>query len=170
VNGRGLSLSRSHPAAGCEARRTGHLTWMGDVVYDVDLPVDPRSPGRARRLVQAAVGDRRARIGVEAALAVSELVTNAVRCTRSRLHLVVRLDARALRVEVGDDGEGVPAPAEAGPASVGGRGLTLVDCLVDRWGVSHGGEGKDGREGKTVWFEIALPGGPSQAVPTPSGH
>lgn len=51
-----------------------------------------------------------------------------------------------------------------------GRGLTLVDTLAGRWGVS---ERVDGKDGKSVWFTVALPDpapatGAGCHVPTPA--
>lgn len=82
------------------------------------------------------------------ALLTSELVTNAVVHARSDVEVTVSLGARAVRVEVADDGPGRPAVRRAGPDSPSGRGLTLVDAVADRWGVDHAAPGK------SIWFEV----------------
>jgi anti-sigma regulatory factor (Ser/Thr protein kinase) len=128
---------------------------------DVDLPVDPGSPGRARRLVQSALGTRWGELGPDAAIAVSELVTNAVRHSRSSVRLHIQQDGRTLRVEVTDDGSGSPSLRPPSSTAGAGRGLLLVDRLVDRWGVIRH------RHGKTVWFEMTLRG--DSRGPNPSG-
>ncbi|MFP3991025.1 ATP-binding protein [Streptomyces sp. E11-3] len=85
-------------------------------------------------------------------LAVSELVTNAVRHAEEAdeaVSLWVRCGRDELRIEV-DDGN--PAPAalrHAAAADVSGRGLLLVDILSHGWGVSD--------DGKTTWASFRLP-------------
>ncbi|MFI2760679.1 ATP-binding protein [Streptomyces echinatus] len=76
-----------------------------------------------------------------AALVVSELVTNAVRAGGPvRLALCVVLDAgrRVLRIEVADQGPGMPPVTTHRPlpdtAATSGRGLPLIDILARRRG------------------------------------
>ncbi|MFJ6695738.1 ATP-binding protein [Streptomyces sp. NPDC091272] len=98
-------------------------------------------------------------------LLVSELVTNALRHASGPIGVrLVRLDtsdARAgtvrtppavLRVEVSDPLPDPPRERAAGPDDEGGRGIQLVACSARRWGTRRG------KTGKTVWFELALPG------------
>ena len=116
---------------------------------DVELPSSSEAPARARRALKGLAGlvsDGRLR---DVVLLVSELVTNAVRhASGDRLRLVVTVDARVLRVEVHDPGEGFdlrePAPDPARPS---GWGLFLVAQLADRWGV-------DSAPRTRVWFEM----------------
>jgi hypothetical protein len=61
-------------------------------------------------------------------------------------------DAPTLRVEVSDPLPEWPTTRLAGPDDEGGRGLQLVARSARRWGTRVGGTGK------TVWFELALPG------------
>jgi anti-sigma regulatory factor (Ser/Thr protein kinase) len=86
----------------------------------------------------------------DATLLVSELVTNAILHARSPVNLVVRKVKSAVRVEVFDDGNGVPQPLHPDHEADAGRGLGLVEAVANRWGVD------DVDAGKTVWFEIAL--------------
>ncbi|MEV1049135.1 ATP-binding protein [Streptomyces sp. NPDC049916] len=58
----------------------------------------------------------------------------------------------ALLVEVSDPFPEPPTERTAGPEDEGGRGLQLVACSARRWGTRRG------KSGKTVWFELALPG------------
>ncbi|WP_392672351.1 ATP-binding protein [Streptomyces sp. LN785] len=94
-------------------------------------------------------------------LLVSELVTNSLRYTSGPIG--VRLvrpapDGEApgthlgLLVEVSDPLPDLPTERTAGPDDEGGRGLQLVACTARRWGTRRG------KSGKTVWFELALPG------------
>ncbi|WP_299528282.1 ATP-binding protein [uncultured Streptomyces sp.] len=57
-----------------------------------------------------------------------------------------------LVVEVSDPLPDLPTERVAGPDDEGGRGLQLVACSARRWGTRHG------KNGKTVWFELPLPG------------
>jgi anti-sigma regulatory factor (Ser/Thr protein kinase) len=100
-------------------------------------------------------------------LLVSELVTNSLRYTAGPIGLRLSLRSRddgpggpdavfppppALMVEVSDPLPDPPLERPAGPDDEGGRGLQLVACSARRWGT------RMGRAGKTVWFELALPG------------
>src|SRR3979411_946342 len=90
------------------------------------LPAGPQAPSLARRFVARALdswdhSDLRER----ALLAVSELVTNAfLYGERDRVRGVTR--GVGLRVEVRDEGAGVPAPRNYAPTSPTGRGRHLV--------------------------------------------
>ncbi|MFD3518014.1 ATP-binding protein [Streptomyces sp. NPDC058657] len=98
-------------------------------------------------------------------LLVSELVTNALRHASGPIGVrLVRLATPArtagtagaapavLRVEVSDPLPDPPRERSAGPDDEGGRGMQLVACSAQRWGTRRG------KTGKTVWFELALPG------------
>ncbi|MFG3496936.1 SpoIIE family protein phosphatase [Streptomyces sp. NPDC047928] len=123
-----------------------------DDVAHWELPAEPRTAGRARRLVR----DRLARWGLGALdgtveLLVGELVANAVRHAgghRIALRLV-RTDL--LLCEVIDGGHTLPTLLSARPDDAHGRGLRVVDALARAWGASRAADGK------TVWFELALP-------------
>lgn len=83
-------------------------------------------------------------------LAATELIANVVRHVPDRRCTVLLLKQGAgVRVEVTDGyGQLLPAPAESQLESESGRGLFLLDAVVDKWGVSPVSGG-----GKTVWFE-----------------
>ncbi|GAA2480732.1 ATP-binding protein [Streptomyces gobitricini] len=94
-------------------------------------------------------------------LLVSELVTNSLRYASGPIGVrLIRLHpddgplppSPALLVEVSDPLPDPPLERPAGPDDEGGRGLQLVACSARRWGT------RKGRSGKTVWFELALPG------------
>lgn len=131
----------------------------GDVA-EWQLALDPREVARARRLVRGKLDDWNLPGAVEnAELMVSELVTNAVRHSRTR-HVGLRLvRTDALLCEVTDD---EPAPASllgAKPDDQFGRGLRVVSRLARGWGSSST------PLGKTVWFEQALAGRGGPRVP-----
>jgi anti-sigma regulatory factor (Ser/Thr protein kinase) len=92
-------------------------------------------------------------LGATLSLVVSELVTNAVEHARSTVELALALvDRTTVRVEVADDGPGQPVVLDPGIGDEAGRGLVIVDGLVDRWGI----ERDPARPGKRVWAEVRV--------------
>ncbi|MFF4156563.1 ATP-binding protein [Streptomyces sp. NPDC001678] len=86
-------------------------------------------------------------------LLVSELVTNSLRYASGPIG--VRMYSHAgptLLVEVSDPLPDLPRERVAEPDDEGGRGLQLVALASRRWGT------RPGNTGKTVWFELTLPG------------
>lgn len=119
-------------------------------VSSTRLPAHPTSSRAARRFVAEAL----ARWGCadaadDATLLVSELVTNAIIHARTPVDLIVRRTKGAVRIEVLDDGEGIPEPRVTPPDAPAGRGLGLVQAVASRWGV------EERPPGKSVWFEVA---------------
>ncbi|MDT0307732.1 SpoIIE family protein phosphatase [Streptomyces sp. DSM 44917] len=86
-----------------------------------------------------------------AELLVSELVTNAVRHARGPVGLRM-VHGPTLLVEVTDPDPAPPRERTAAPEDEGGRGLPLVARESRRWG------SRRVPAGKTVWFELGLPG------------
>ncbi|MFR9794317.1 SpoIIE family protein phosphatase [Streptomyces sp. MS06] len=117
------------------------------------------------RLDPAAAEVGRARTGVRAqlrswglpaladtaALVAGELVTNALRHSRSRFVALRLVRGDTLLCEVDDDDHELPVLTDAGPADEFGRGLRIVSALARDWGASRT------PAGKTVWCELALP-------------
>ncbi|WUH88786.1 ATP-binding protein [Streptomyces sp. NBC_00433] len=92
------------------------------------------------------------------ALAVSELVTNALRYAGGPAGLLLVFDARRVRVVVSD---GSPALPVLRPPPAGGWGLVIVDRLARSWGaVPHSG-------GKQVWADFTAPGTAPAPPPAP---
>lgn len=91
----------------------------------------------------------------DGALAVSELVTNAVLHGREPIIIRVTLTGERLRVEVHDGSPISPSFSMLDPTAVTGRGLMLISAAADRWGV------EPEPHGKQVWFEL-LQGGPEE--------
>jgi len=90
-----------------------------------------------------------------AALLVSELVTNSLRHATGPIGVRLVRPARfgdTLLVEVSDPLPDPPRERVAQPEDESGRGLQLVAGAARRWGTRPGGGGK------TVWFELAVPG------------
>ncbi|MFJ6572468.1 SpoIIE family protein phosphatase [Streptomyces sp. NPDC091292] len=120
--------------------------------------VEPGDPGAltgARHMIRAAVrawgaGER----ADDIALVADELITNALVHTEGAAVVTLRVITgadRRLRVEVEDASSALPRRRDAGDAGVSGRGLLLVDRLVDAWGVEARGTGK------CVWCEFTVP-------------
>ncbi|GAA4999455.1 MULTISPECIES: ATP-binding protein [Streptomyces] len=120
------------------------------------FPAAPDAVRTARSLVRRTLDEwRLGGVGDIAALLVSELVTNALRHATGPIGVrLVRGAAGAdgvLRVEVSDPLPDPPRERVARPDDEDGRGLQLVASAARRWGT------RPGEEGKTVWFELALP-------------
>ena len=129
-----------------------------------DAPVTSRGVRRSQRFAPDADSVRAARVFVtsavppdhprvpDLALATSELATNAVLHASTDFEVsVARVpDGRGavIRVEVTDAAGDLPRMIDAEPTAPSGRGMHIVDGVVDRWGtVPTAG-------GKAVWFEI----------------
>ncbi|HVM03858.1 MAG TPA: response regulator [Acidimicrobiales bacterium] len=113
------------------------------------LDWDARSSATARRFVEETLRRWDCEEVLETVkLLVSELVTNSVVHGGSAPEVAVLLRTDALRIEVSDRGEGVPAPRTAADDATSGRGLAMVEVLASAWGVDATGGGK------TVWFEL----------------
>ena len=116
-----------------------------DVV--VALPVTPKAPSAARRLL---IGE-----GLDpdldhtVCLLTSEIVTNAIRHSGKgeddRIVVAARLAPDFARIEVRDSGPGFDPDVRH---RADGFGLRMLDALAARWGVDH-----DDR-GTRVWFEV----------------
>ena len=107
------------------------------------------SPRRARVLLRRACLDwALGNAYDDAALVVTELVTNAVRHTGTPCMLTVTLDGEGLRLAVRDEG---PLPPALLDDRQRGAGLRIVTTLARHWGVvPHA-------DGKTVWALFAAP-------------
>ncbi|MFG2604430.1 SpoIIE family protein phosphatase [Streptomyces sp. NPDC048514] len=124
-----------------------------DSVGDWTLPREPRSVGRAREYARAQLQSWDLEPLVDTTeLLVSELVTNALRYGEGEIRLRLLLD-RTLVCEVWDSGLVQPRRRRARDTDEGGRGLQLVGLLSAAWG------SRRTPRGKTVWFELPLPGG-----------
>jgi anti-sigma regulatory factor (Ser/Thr protein kinase) len=94
------------------------------------------------------------RVVHDGALAMSELVTNAVLHARTPIHVRVRAVGSGVRIEVEDGNPYLPPVQAARPedllsnASMTGRGLALVAAVCDGWGSESTGMGK------VTWAEV----------------
>ncbi|MFI5973968.1 SpoIIE family protein phosphatase [Streptomyces sp. NPDC051452] len=123
-----------------------------DSVGDWTLPREPRSVGKAREYARTRLlGWDLEPLVDTTELLVSELVTNALRYGEGEIRLRLLLD-RTLVCEVWDSGLVQPRRRRARDTDEGGRGLQLVGLLSAAWG------SRRTPRGKTVWFELPLPG------------
>ncbi|MFD8302768.1 SpoIIE family protein phosphatase [Streptomyces sp. NPDC059690] len=123
-----------------------------DDVAEWRLSLDPVEVSRARAVVREQLHDwGLAKLAGQTELLVSELVTNAVRHSRSRPVLLRLVRGDTLLCEVDDDDHELPTLLSAEPGDDFGRGLRVVSTLAREWGTSRT------TTGKTVWFELTLP-------------
>ncbi len=124
----------------------------GEEMLEVKLPHTPAAPAIARRCIVRWLAPEVEGEELDTAkLLVSELVTNAVVHGHGEITLRATLDEDRLLVDVIDQGRGFERTVRQRDfASVGGRGLAIVDAEASRWGI---------HEGTThVWFELERPG------------
>ena len=127
-------------------------------MFRVVLPPNPRSVGIARWLITEwcapwVAADEIQEDTVEAALLLaSEVVTNAVIHGDGMVLVALnRVNGASLRVEVSDNGGGMPLIGSQRADAESGRGMAMVELLSSRWGTDLA----VGPLGKTVWFELS---------------
>jgi anti-sigma regulatory factor (Ser/Thr protein kinase) len=121
------------------------------------------TPTAARRFIEARSADWSLPepIGQQLVLIGSELVTNALLHARTMLTLTLELRRDRVRISVTDASRAPATLRHYRPDSLTGRGLGVVAALSHRWGVNAV------RDGKVVWAELELAGGPPPAGPHP---
>ena len=118
----------------------------GDIV-ELSLPNDARAAGRARRTVRDTLTRWRLPSLIDGCvLAVSELVTNALRHGRPPIGMLVRRGAHDVRLDVQDADPHQAEGQRSGNAkdtAESGRGLDIVAALADATGCENiPGDGK----------------------------
>ncbi len=117
-------------------------------------PVHARDAHRRARVLLAAWGlGGHADLGE---LVVSELVTNAVCHGEAPIWLRLSADSGELHVEVHDGGVGRPVRRHPGIADDCGRGLEVLDRLIELHGGERGVVGDPDGPGKTVYVVLSL--------------
>ena len=126
-------------------------------MFLVVLPPSPRSVGVARWLVSEwcvpwVKASEVSEDSVEALLLLSsEVVTNAVVHGSGMVRVALSRRGSSLRLEVSDEGGGMPLIGAQRDDAESGRGMAMVELLSQRWGT----ELDEGPLGKKVWFELA---------------
>src|SRR5215831_15695445 len=106
------------------------------------LQAEPERVREARRFITRAIGAAHAHVDT-ATLLTSELVTNALKHSRSGLpggtvELIVAAKAASLLISVIDNGSDVGLPqAGNSPGEESGNGLLLVESLAEDWGFAN---------------------------------
>jgi anti-sigma regulatory factor (Ser/Thr protein kinase) len=124
-----------------------------DEAIRIALPCGPVAPRIAREAIRRVLGTTQ--VGDDAALVVSELVTNAVQHSGCEPNQTITVDARVsggcVRISVHDPGQSTETPTvlDHPITPSGGLGLRLVERLARRWG-------SDRPDGRLVWAELAL--------------
>ncbi|KUJ67569.1 hypothetical protein ACZ90_27385 [Streptomyces albus subsp. albus] len=140
------------------------LTSEPPPTYTLFAPGCDRAPRICRDLLRGILTSfGLAEITDKALLCVSELVTNVHRHAKGDLRLTVTLHDTRVRVAVRDDCPLLPSPRRAGARDTEGRGLFLVTAMSDSCGLASGT--LSGGDGKSVWFELAIPPGGTGATP-----
>jgi anti-sigma regulatory factor (Ser/Thr protein kinase) len=135
------------------------------VLSEIDLRLRPdaNSPAEARRSLEALRPGLNDLLVDDAALLVSEIVSNSVR--HASLHETDAIEVRIrgsgskLRVDVMDPGPGFDPERIQPSRREGGWGLRLLDRLATRWGVERNDVTK-------VWFELTTPVSPNSSSGT----
>jgi anti-sigma regulatory factor (Ser/Thr protein kinase) len=128
---------------------------IAEQAWCVVVPHHARGAQQARhRLAAELDGVLPASLLADVVAVVAELVGNSIRHAGPLPGGVVRVAWRvrgtAVEVRVTDGGaQQIPAPRQAGPDDLDGRGLTIVKALADRWGVEQDGLGQ------SVWAELS---------------
>jgi anti-anti-sigma factor len=115
--------------------------------WSIDLQQEPTAPQTARRALVERFPALPVQVRENALVAVTELVSNAVRFGREPIHLRANLEAERLVLEVEDEGQ-EQRPRRRVPAEDGGIGLNLVYLLTDRVEIA--------RDRSRVWCEFDL--------------
>ena len=125
------------------------------------VPCDPSGATLGRHAVTAALTEMLHSVGsedraadqelvYEAGVVASELLSNAARACRSRIAVRLEVHHDSIRIEVYDDGPGVPVQRQVQAVEVSGRGLRIVDSLSASWGTIPR------PAGKCVWSEMPV--------------
>jgi anti-anti-sigma factor len=150
---RGLRIDRAVPVAGDLAEARALIESRPAVVTRYhELPPEPGSPRRARALLRSACRDWQIEDAVpEAAIVVSELVSNAVQHAGTGCRVSLRLDDTALHVSVRDHQSADELTlGRLFDAETSGRGLRIVAAFSRAHGVTPHADGK------TVWAVVGL--------------
>jgi signal transduction histidine kinase len=126
-----------------------------ELYFAYQLDPEPRQVGYAREQVRKlAPGWGLAEYDDLLQLIVSELVTNALPHCDGPIGVRLSYDGSDLWIEVCDNGEEIPVRHDPDHDDESGRGLQLIDGLINIYGGVRGTE-KQGT-GKTVYVALSL--------------
>jgi anti-sigma regulatory factor (Ser/Thr protein kinase) len=118
------------------------------VVLSRSFPAEPAAVREARSVVRLSLEPTDGDLVELVVLLADEVVTNAVVHGEGPIDIAVDADEERVKVMVGDRSEVCPLPRLPARYAEDGRGLSIVEAIASRWGVSAT------EAGKSVWFEI----------------
>lgn len=118
------------------------------VAVSRSLPAEPAAVREARSVVRHSLDPSDGDLVELVVLLADEVVTNAVVHGQGPIDIAVDADEKRVKVMVCDRSEDRPLFRQAARYAEDGRGLSIVEAIASRWGVSSM------EVGKSVWFEI----------------
>jgi anti-sigma regulatory factor (Ser/Thr protein kinase) len=118
------------------------------VAVSRSLPAVPAAVSEARSVVRLSLSVTDEDLVELVVLLADEVVTNAVVHGEGPIDLAVEANEERVKVMVGDRSEVRPMPRSVAQYAEHGRGLSIVEAIASRWGISAT------EVGKSVWFEI----------------
>jgi hypothetical protein len=156
----GYASTRSLDSAGVDAFAEvcdRHSAVIGGAPVPVDVDHVRRfarsthAPRAARRVVEHWLHEWGLdRVVADAVLIVAELAANAVMHAASDFTVGVAWREGIVRIVVGDTSPSLPTVRRSEPATVGGRGMRVVEKLSVAWGADLVADGK------LVWVDLAV--------------
>ncbi|MCZ4499692.1 MAG: ATP-binding region ATPase domain protein [Marmoricola sp.] len=156
VAGRLADLLRDAQQVAAPSLPPGAAVPSGTRVAVHEVPADPAAVAGARRFLRSTLAswDVGTEVADDAALCLSELVTNALVHTYGAALVEVELYAGVLTTRVHDAGAGAaarePLRGSGDPFDVHGHGLQVVEALASSWGRERG------TGHAAVWFTFDL--------------
>ena len=133
------------------------LTAMPELSVSWPPGRDLTEPRRAREQARKALfGWGLGEHAETAELIIDELVANAICHGTGPVGTRISYSGGLLWMEVHDDGPGRPVRRKADADAESGRGLTVIDGLLDLHGGSFGVEDDADGDGKTVYVSVCL--------------
>ena len=141
-----MHVCELHTSVVAPASRTVEVVTDDMRAFSPTVAAVARARGFVREFLETV--PRHAALVPDALVVVSELATNAVMHARSGFEVSLSSSAHVLRIVVRDASSTLPVRRTPDRAAEGGRGLTLIAAMAERWGT----EITD--SGKVVWAEL----------------
>jgi two-component sensor histidine kinase len=129
------------------------MCWEGRNTFTCDLSVASRGREFCSQHLSSVLDTSEASNYIDdAALVISELLTNAVNAGCADTHLLINLHYDHIRISVADNAAGWPEMQRPSPDQSHGRGLQIVDHVAAAWGVHATTIGSV----KEVWADVTI--------------